>query len=93
VTAQGISGQSVGQSDGVIGARGAAQACHEEWEMDGLDGAQVAGLGWVSLVQIDDVYSRVKLASYPCLVGPTCCSQLRGYRDIVIIEVPFQIDS
>ena len=53
-----------------------ANACHEEWEMDGRGVEQVPELDWVSLVQVNDVYSRVKIISYPCLLGPTC----RGHR-------------
>jgi transposase InsO family protein len=46
-----------------------AQACHEEWEMDGRGVERVNDLGWVSLIQVNDVYSRVKIASYPCFQG------------------------
>ena len=46
----------------------AAQA-HEEWQMDAQGAQRVAGLGKVSLVNISDVVSRLKVASYPHLWG------------------------
>ncbi len=46
-----------------------AHACHEEWEMDGRGEEQVNDLGWISLINLNDVYSRVKISSYPCCLG------------------------
>ena len=46
-----------------------AQACHEEWEMDARGYSRVANLGLVSLIDINDVFSRVKMLSYPCWLG------------------------
>lgn len=46
-----------------------AQVCHEEWEMDARGYSRVPNLGLVSLIDINDVYSRVKLLSYPCWLG------------------------
>lgn len=48
---------------------GRAQVCHEEWEMDARGYSRVPNLGLVSLIDINDVYSRVKLLSYPCWLG------------------------
>ncbi len=45
------------------------QACHEEWEMDARGYSRVPNLGLVSLIDINDVYSQVKLLSYPCCLG------------------------
>jgi transposase len=45
------------------------QACHEEWEMDARGYSRVPDLGLVSLIDINDVYSRVKVLSYPCWMG------------------------
>jgi hypothetical protein len=47
----------------------AAQA-HEQWQMDAQGAQCVAGLGKVSVVNILDVVSRLKVASYPHLWGP-----------------------
>lgn len=46
-----------------------AQACHEEWEMDARGQDPVAGVGVVSLIEVNDLFSRVKLISYPALLG------------------------
>lgn len=62
-----------------------AQACHEEWEMDGRGVEQVQTLGWVSLVNVNDVYSRVKIISYPCLLGDTCRSRRPTTEDYQLL--------
>lgn len=46
-----------------------AQHCHEEWEIDARSYSRVPTLGLISLIDINDVYSWVKLLSYPCWVG------------------------
>lgn len=46
-----------------------ARACHEEWEMDARGYSRVPNLGLISLIDINDTYSRVKLLSYPCWIG------------------------
>ncbi len=46
-----------------------AQACHEEWEMDARGYSRVPTLGLISLIDINDVFSRVKVLSYPCWLG------------------------
>ena len=46
-----------------------AYACHEEWEMDARGHEHIPELGLISLIQVNDVYSRTKLISYPCWVG------------------------
>jgi transposase len=48
---------------------GSTQACHEEWEMDARGYSRISNLGLVSLIDINDVHSRVKVLSYPCWVG------------------------
>lgn len=40
---------------------------HEEWEVDAQGVLQVPELGQVSLINITDIYSRVKVQSFPCL--------------------------
>jgi transposase len=40
---------------------------HDEWEMDAQGGQDVAGLGKVSVVNLVDVVSRLKVESYPHL--------------------------
>lgn len=46
-----------------------AQACHEEWEMDARGYEKVPGVGMVALINLNDVFSRVKLLSYPVWLG------------------------
>jgi transposase len=43
------------------------QKAHEEWEMDAKGVLEVAGLGPVSIINIGDFASRLKIASLPCL--------------------------
>ncbi len=40
---------------------------HEEWEVDAQGVVEVKGLGKVSLINIGDVYSGLKIDSLPCL--------------------------
>lgn len=39
---------------------------HEEWEMDAQGVVKIPGLGKVSLINISDVYSSMKVESMPC---------------------------
>jgi len=43
------------------------QRAHEEWEMDAQGVVKVSGLGSVSVINISDLFSRVKVDSFPCL--------------------------
>lgn len=45
------------------------QHAHEEWEMDAQGRQAVAGIGEVSVINILDVVSRLKVESYPQLWG------------------------
>jgi hypothetical protein len=44
-----------------------ATQAHEEWEMDAQGAQLVSGVGQVSVINISDVVSRVKVESYPAL--------------------------
>jgi hypothetical protein len=46
-----------------------AQGCHEEWEMDARGYSRVPNLGLIALIDLNDVFSRVKVLSYPCWIG------------------------
>lgn len=46
-----------------------ASAPYEEWEMDSRGQEQVPDVGVIALVNLNDVFSKVKMISYPCLVG------------------------
>jgi hypothetical protein len=43
------------------------QRAHEEWEMDAQGAIKVPELGAVSIINIIDLFSRVKVGSLPCL--------------------------
>jgi transposase len=43
------------------------QRAHEEWEMDAQGVVKVVGLGSVSVINVSDLFSRVKVDSFPCL--------------------------
>lgn len=44
-----------------------ARRPHEEWEMDAKGVVKVPSLGQVSVINIGDLYSRLKVDSFPCL--------------------------
>lgn len=46
-----------------------AQACHEEWELDARGWEVIPEVGVISLININDVFSKVKLISYPGWLG------------------------
>jgi transposase-like protein len=43
------------------------QRAHEEWEVDAQGVMAVAGLGSVSIITMADLFSRLKIDSWPCL--------------------------
>lgn len=49
--------------------RSTACYCHEEWELDARGYEHVPGAGVISLINVNDVYSRVKISSFPCFLG------------------------
>jgi hypothetical protein len=46
-----------------------ATATHEEWEMDACGYEHVPGVGVVTLVDLNDRFSKVKLCSFPGVLG------------------------
>lgn len=48
---------------------GPAQAPHQRWEMDARGYQWVPEVGVIALLNINDVYSKVKVLSYPCYLG------------------------
>jgi hypothetical protein len=46
-----------------------AGAPHEEWEMDSRGQEYVPDVGVIALIDLSDEFSKVKVISYPCLVG------------------------
>lgn len=49
--------------------RSAARSPHEAWEMDGRGHEYISDVGVVTLIDLNDRFSRVRLLSYPCLLG------------------------
>lgn len=45
------------------------QAAHEEWEIDARGHEYIPEVGVVELINLNDCYTRVRLLSYPCLLG------------------------
>jgi len=43
------------------------ERAHEQWEMDAQGVVKVPDLGSVSIININDLFSRVKVDSFPCL--------------------------
>jgi hypothetical protein len=50
------------------------QRAHEEWEMDAQGAIRVPELGRVSVINIVDLFSRVKVGSLPCLSPAHPCT-------------------
>ena len=48
----------------------ALRRAHEEWEADAQGVIQVSELGAVSIINVTDLFSRVKVESFPCLHTP-----------------------
>lgn len=44
-------------------------SAHQLWQMDAQGYQTVAGVGRVALINLNDVYSHVRLLSYPCWLG------------------------
>jgi len=58
-----------------------AQACLEEWEMDARGYSRVPNPGLITMIDINDVFSRVKVLSYPCWVGQKRIQRYPSTRD------------
>lgn len=50
-------------------SQASAQAPHDEWEMDARGHAMVPDVGVISLINLNDRFSKVKLRSHPCWLG------------------------
>lgn len=50
-------------------AADAPQAAHAAWEMDAYGAVAVPQVGMISLINLNDCFSRVKVLSFPCWVG------------------------
>lgn len=62
-----------------------AQAPHQEWEMDARGHAQVPQVGVITLIQLNDRFSKVKLMSYPCWLGEQRASRHPTTADYQVV--------
>jgi transposase len=62
-----------------------AQACHEEWEMDARGYEKVPDAGVITLININDVFSKVKIMSYPCWLGHQRASRHAATEDYQLV--------
>jgi len=62
-----------------------AQTVHEAWEMDGRGYEHVSDVGVVSLINLNDRFSHVRLLSYPCWLGQTRCRRHADTEDYQIV--------
>ena len=46
-----------------------SEACHEEWEMDARGQEKIPDIGVIALINVNDVFSKAKIMSYPCWLG------------------------
>jgi transposase len=58
-----------------------AQYCHEEWEMDARGHEKIPDVGVISLINVNDVFSKAKILSYPCYLGKQRASRHPSTED------------
>jgi transposase len=62
-----------------------ANAPHEEWEMDARGYQRVPAVGVIALINVNDVFSRVKLLSHPCWLGDKRASRHPNTEDYQLV--------
>ena len=62
-----------------------ANACHEEWEMDARGYQRIPDVGVVALINVNDVFSKVKVLSYPCWLGKQRASRHPTTEDYQLV--------
>jgi transposase len=62
-----------------------AQAAHEEWELDARGYEKIPEVGVVALLNLNDRFSKVKLLSYPCLLGKERASRHPSTEDYQLV--------
>lgn len=61
-----------------------AQAPHEIWEMDAYGTVYVPVVGKISLINLNDCFSHVKLLSFPCWVGEQATTRHADTADYLL---------
>jgi transposase len=59
----------------------AVEAPHEVWEMDARGHELILDVGVVALINLNDRFSRLRLLSYPCLLGQECWTRSPATED------------
>lgn len=62
----------------------AAQAAHEVWEMDARGYEYVPDVGVITLINLNDRFSHLRLLSYPCWLGHKRCQRHADTTDYQI---------
>lgn len=63
-----------------------AKSVHEVWEMDARGYEYIPDVGVISLINLNDRFSHVRLLSYPCWLGHKRCQRhadTADYRDVL----------
>ena len=58
---------------------------HEVWEMDAQGYEMIPGVGFVTLINLNDRFSHARLFSYPCLLGPERVERHAKTQDYQIV--------
>jgi len=61
------------------------QACHEEWEMDARGHEKISEAGVIALININDVFSKTKVMSFPCWLGDQRASRHPTKEDYQLV--------
>lgn len=63
----------------------AAQAPHQLWQMDARGYQYMPEVGVIALINLSDIFSRVKLLSYPCYLGQQRASRHPTTEDYQVV--------
>jgi transposase len=61
------------------------RACHDEWELDARGHEFIPTVGVISLINLNDVFSKAKLISYPCWLGEKRASRHATTEDYQLV--------
>jgi transposase len=62
-----------------------AAAPHEEWELDARGYERIPDVGVISLLDVNDVFSKAKIMSYPCWLGQQRASRHPATEDYQMV--------
>lgn len=72
---QGLSRRYERHSDLPKSGKEGAQAVHEVWEMDARGYEYIPDVGVITLIDLNDRFSHLRLLSYPCWLGQKRCQR------------------